>query len=153
MSNSNNPINKIIGTGLSAPITFDDLHNDRLFLMAEGLSVINQSIHAILETRKGERYNNPNFGCDVMLRLFEPNDFILKTTLKYDVTEALERWEKRISLLDVSVLNYEDDPRLEDQLVIIIINYMVNSTHQQGSYVFPFVLNAMPISEIISKGI
>ena len=148
-----NPLYKIIGTGLSSPITFDDLHTDRLFTMAEGLAVINQSIHTILETRKGERYNNPNFGSDVTKRSFEPNDYILKTTLRYDVTDALERWERRITLEDVSVLNYEDDPRIPEELVLILVSYRVNSTHQQGSYVFPFALSGMPIDEIISKGI
>ena len=150
---SSNPLYKIIGTGLASPITFDDLHTDRLFTMAEGLSVINQSIHTILETRKGERYNNPNFGSDVTRRAFEPNDYVLKTTLKYDVTEALDRWEKRITLDDVSVLNYEDDPRIPEDLILIIVSFTVNSTHQQGSYVYPFALSGMPIDEIINKGI
>jgi len=77
-----NPLYKIIGTGLSSPITFDDLHTDRLFNIAEGLDVINSSIHAILDTRKGERYNNPNFGSDIARRVFEPNDYILKNLLK-----------------------------------------------------------------------
>src|ERR1035437_6680784 len=145
-------IYQIIGTGLKSPISFDNTHTDRLFVLVDGLAVINQSIHAIIETRRGERYNNPNFGSDVTLRLFEPNDYILKTTLKQDVTEALTRWEKRISLLDVSVINYDDDPRIPDYLVLIIVSYKVNSTHQEGSYVYPFAFNAMPMSEIINKG-
>lgn len=147
------PLYKIIGTGLTAPISFDDMHTDRLFNMAEGLSVINQSIHAIIDTRKGERYNNPNFGSDIALRVFEPNDYILKTTLKHDVSDALDRWEKRITVNDISVLNFEDDPRLEDHLVLIIISYKVNATQQQGSYVYPFATSAMPMSEVINKGL
>jgi phage baseplate assembly protein W len=150
---SNSKIYEIIGRGLSSPISFDNLHTDRLFVIAEGLSVINQSIHAIIETRRGERYNNPNFGSDVALRIFEPNDYILKTTLKQDVSDALTRWEKRITLQDISVLNYDDDPRIPDYLILIVVSYRVNSTHQQGSYVYPFALNAMPMSEIINKGI
>ncbi len=153
MSNSTNPINKIIGTGLAAPIVFDDLHTDRLFLMAGGLSVINQSIHTIMSTRKGERYNNPNFGCDIKRRIFEPNDTILKTTLRFDVADALSKWEKRVTVTAIFVNNYEDRPELGDHLIYIVVNYMVNSTHTLGSYVYPFVLNAMPIAEIISKGI
>lgn len=148
-----NPLYTIIGTGLASPVVFDNLHTDRLFLMAQGLSVINQSIHSIIETRKGERYNSPNYGSDVALRIFEPNDYVLKTLLKLDVTDALTRWEQRVTLLDVSILNYDDDPRLPDYLVLIIVSYRVNSTYEQGSYVYPFALTAAPISEIINKGL
>lgn len=153
MSNSSNELNKIIGTGFASPLVFDKEHPDRLFQMTEGLSVINQSIHTILSTAIGERYNNPNFGCDLNKRIFEPNDMVLKNTVKYDVAYALGKWEKRISVRDLAVLNSDDDARLEDHLILIIINYIVNSTHTTGSYVFPFVLNAMPIGEIINKGI
>lgn len=153
MSNLENKINKIIGTGLASPIVFEDVYRDRLFKMAEGLSVIEQSIHTILSTAKGERFNNPNFGSDIKKRLFEPNDMILKSTLRYDVTSALSRWEKRITLKNIQVLNYYDDPRLGEYLVLIIVDYIVNSTHTEGSYVYPFVLSGMPMSEIINKGI
>jgi phage baseplate assembly protein W len=153
MSNSQNTLNKIIGTGFSSPLVFDKEHPDRLFLMVEGLSVINQSIHTILSTAIGERYNNPNFGCDLNKRIFEPNDSVLKDTIKYDVSSALGKWEKRISVNELAVLNNDDDSRLDEHLILIIVNYTVNSTHTQGSYVFPFVLTGMPIGEIINKGI
>lgn len=133
----------IIGTGISFPITFAQSKNDQLLTLVSGVNVINQSIALILGTRIGERYNNNEFGSNVKDLVFEPNDTILKDLLYYSVVSALQRWEKRITILDVAFSNENE------HLINVTISYKINSTHTIGSYVYPFVRNAMPMSEVI----
>ena len=134
---------EIIGTGIAFPIKFAENKNDQLLETAVGVDVINQSIRLIIGTRLGERYNNNEFGSSVNDLVFEPNDLVLKDLLYYSVVSALQRWEKRITILEV---NFDDQA---ENLINIIINYKINSTHTVGSYVYPFVRNAMPMNEVI----
>ena len=133
----------IIGTGISFPIKFSEGKKDQLLDTASGVDVINQSIRLILGTRIGERYNNNEFGSNINDLIFEPNDLILKDLLYYSIVTALQRWEKRITILDI---NFDEQ---SEHLIHIVINYKINSTHTVGSYVYPFVRNAMPMSEVI----
>lgn len=133
----------IIGKGISFPIKFSEGKKDQLLDIATGVDVINQSIRLILGTRIGERYNNNEFGSNINDLIFEPNDLILKDLLYYSIVSALQRWEKRITILDI---NFDEQ---NEHLIHIVINYKINSTHTVGSYVYPFVRNAMPMSEVI----
>ena len=133
----------IIGTGISFPVKFSEGKKDQLLDIATGVDVINQSIRLILGTRIGERYNNNEFGSNINDLIFEPNDLILKDLLYYSIVSALQRWEKRITILDI---NFDEQ---NEHLIHIVINYKINSTHTVGSYVYPFVRNAMPMSEVI----
>ena len=133
----------IIGTGISFPVKFSEGKNDQLLELASGVDVINQSIKLILGTRIGERFNNNEFGSNINDLIFEPNDLILKDLLYYSIVTALQRWEKRITIIDV-VFDEQNE-----NLINIHITYKINSTHTVGSYVYPFVRNAMPMSEVI----
>ena len=133
----------IIGKGIYFPIKFSEGKKDQLLDIATGVDVINQSIRLILGTRIGERYNNNEFGSNINDLIFEPNDLILKDLLYYSIVSALQRWEKRITILDI---NFDEQ---NEHLIHIVINYKINSTHTVGSYVYPFVRNAMPMSEVI----
>lgn len=133
----------IIGTGISFPVKFSEGKNDQLLELASGVDVINQSIRLILGTRIGERFNNNEFGSNINDLIFEPNDMILKDLLYYSIVTALQRWEKRITIIDVT---FDEQ---NESLINIVITYKINSTHTVGSYVYPFVRNAMPMSEVI----
>lgn len=54
---------RVLGSGPSFPFTFATTGNIRAVALAQGLLKINQSIHAILSTRPGERVFLPEFGC------------------------------------------------------------------------------------------
>jgi len=53
------------------------------------------------------------------------------------VTDALDRWEPRIELQSVNVL---DDPQ-SDGALLVEINYIVSSTYNERSIVYPFYLS------------
>jgi hypothetical protein len=98
----------------------------------------------LLATRLGERILLPEYGSKLPELVFEPNDEILHTELQFWVTEAILRWEKRITLTGVTTI---DAPDLSE--ISIKIDYTINNYHVQGSYVYPFKLGGVPLSETV----
>ncbi len=97
---------------------------------------IHESIVQILGTRPGERFMNPEFGSHLRDLAFEPNDAVLKGLLRHYIIDAIERWEKRIVLTDVS---FDDSPEVVDTNILYVrISYRVIDTQVAGNLVFPF---------------
>lgn len=142
-------LNKVIGNGLKYPLEFSENKKTELLELQTGLDKIHQSIRMIISTRRGERYNNPEFGCDAKLYVFEPNDLLLRSLLYYTISDALQRWERRITVTSITFQGTDEDSSINPNQLNIIINYKVNSTHQVGSYVYPFTLGGMPYNELV----
>jgi phage baseplate assembly protein W len=139
----------VIGTGLASPVQFASIKNNQLLVLSSGSDVISQSIRTILDTPLGSRVNNNEFGSSVRDLIFEPNDIILKDLLYYAIVVALQRWEKRISITSVKFATEDNDSAIPSNQINITITYIINATHQAGSYVYPFVKNSMPYSQVI----
>lgn len=97
---------------------------------------IHESIQQILGTRPGERFMNPEFGSHVRDLVFEPNSAVLKGLLRHYIADAIERWEKRVVVTDVS---FDDSPETVDTNALPIrISYRVIDTQVEGNLVWPF---------------
>lgn len=55
--------NRILGSGATFPFSFSSIGDVKSVSVSSGLAKVNQSIHNILSTRKGERVYRPTFGC------------------------------------------------------------------------------------------
>lgn len=64
--------------------------------------VKNNFINLVL-TRKGERFGNPSFGCDIHNFIFNFNDDDLEAAVMDAVESAVERWMPYIQLEEVRV--------------------------------------------------
>lgn len=73
------------------------------FKLYEGLEVILQSIYVILNTPKGSRVWQPEFGCGVMEYIWDLADDKTISKMRSEIESALVRWEPRISLNSVTV--------------------------------------------------
>lgn len=71
---------------------------------------VRQSIRVILSTRPGEQLMRPEFGAGIDRLLHEPNKLATRRQLRDWVNAALERWERRILLDRVDVLEVPDRP-------------------------------------------
>ena len=141
---------RVLGQGISHPFTFASSGKANSVLAQEGVSKINQSIHMILSTRLGDRMMLPEYGSRLPELVFEPLDDVLHSLLQFHTVEALARWEKRIEITGVVTI---DDPELRDQNQIsIMIEYYIRKFHVKGSYVYPFVLGALPFTETAIYG-
>ena len=142
--NANTELKKIIGTGIKFPLSTPVTAPKNILLeTVSGVDVIKQSIYLILSTRLGSRFNNPEFGSNLQTLLFEPLDGVLFQLIELYVTDAIRRWEKRITIQAVDITEQDE------HTLLIKINFIINKTRSLGSYVYPFVRNPMPESSLI----
>ncbi|MFP3643367.1 GPW/gp25 family protein [Paraburkholderia sp. SIMBA_054] len=123
---------EFLGRGWAYPPSLDPLTGAVEF--AEFEDDVRQAVFIILGTAPGERLMRPDFGCGIYDMVFEVIDASTLTRVVNLVTEALMRYEPRISLtgVDVDPL-FASEGRLE-----VTVKYLVRSTNQVGNLVFPF---------------
>lgn len=121
-----------LGTGLSFPLQLNV--QGGMKLSSEDQKV-KESIWLILRTGLGERVYRPDFGCRLSELAFAPlnSDTLLRVRLY--VSEALQRWEPRITLIEVST-----DPDPVRGRVDITIDYRLKDYPDPYSLVYPFNL-------------
>ena len=83
---------------------------------------IKQSVKNLVLTSLGERPFQPFIGSNIYKSLFEPNDFILVDSIKFNIQNTLHNNEPRVSLVDVSVLPDADSHSISVNIVFIILN-------------------------------
>ena len=145
---SNNLL-EVIGTGIDFPFRYDTGSGVGTLVSSNAGERIRDSIHVVLSTRIGERMFNPEFGSRLPELVFEPNDDILKNLLRIYTVDALRRWEKRVEILTVTMLDGYNDDR---NIIGINIEYTIRNSHIKGSYVFPFVKEGMPTGDLYTGG-
>ena len=62
------------------------------------------NIKSLLLTRKGERYEQPNFGTDLLNALFEPNNEGLKSFIEETITTAVSFWLPYIDISNLEII-------------------------------------------------
>lgn len=92
-------------------------------IIHENNKAIDQSIKTILSTYPGERIMLPEFGSRFKELLFDPMDEDTIDNMEYEIKEALDRWEPRISVDEVTI---EED--LNKQTYNILIGYTILET-------------------------
>ena len=103
---------------------------------------IRESILQILETRPGERFMRPEFGSRVKDLVFEQNDAVLKGLLRFHITGAIKRWEKRVVVINVS---FDESPKATDaNRLLVRIAYRVIQSQVEGNIVYPFYREPVP---------
>ena len=101
----------------------------------DGMELIRQSVATILDTEPGERIMLPTFGCGLRRYLMEPNSLATRTGMAEDISASLQRWEPRITLVNVAVTPGEDP-----SLVWIEIAYVRKADRRPDNLVYPFYL-------------
>lgn len=123
-----------LGRGIRFPFRFSERTGGTE--ESSDLDRIRESIRQILETRPGERLMRPEFGSRVKDLVFEQNDTVLKGLLRFHITDAIRRWEKRVT---VTNLSFDDSPDTTDaNRLLVRITYRVIQSQVEGNMVFPF---------------
>jgi uncharacterized protein len=115
-------MNAVIPKVISFPLGGVD-ENGRLAYAQDDQSV-REVIRNILLTSPGERLMRPVFGAGLLDFIHQPNNETTRTLLRNLVRKAIEQWETRIKVDDVSVL---PDPQSLTQVQIIIRYQMRHS--------------------------
>lgn len=124
-----------LGTGFKFPVQVDP--NTGRMKTSSHEEDIKEAIGIILNTRRGERVMNPDFGCGVHEFAFGTADFTTLSLVRREVIDALIMWEPRIESVEVTV----DDSQGEVGQIIINISYIVRSTNNPYNLVFPYYIN------------
>lgn len=123
--------NNFLGKGVAFPFIIDT-HNKVKHSFYE--DNIQESIIIILSTKLGERLMRPTFGCRIHELLFAPNTIETHNLACYYVTDALKKWEHRINLEKVEVIDTSETS------LSISITYKIKDTNSFYNFVYPFYL-------------
>lgn len=124
---------EFLGQGWAFPLQFNPRGQ---IALAAGERDIVQAIQLILSTMPGERVMRPEFGCQAWELVYSPIDADTISLMANYVTEALDRWEPRISVDSVESFR---DPA-DDGTLLVQIQYTVKATHDPRSIVYPFFI-------------
>lgn len=134
MDNITNKESHFLGTGWSFPVSFS-VGNHQLNMSANEVN-INESINVILNTRKGERTLESDFGSGLQQFMFRKIDNSLKGEIVETIRHALLRFEPRIVVQDVKIASTD----IVNGLIEILIIYVYSQTNTRHNYVYPFHL-------------
>jgi phage baseplate assembly protein W len=133
MSDLMNRDKEFLGQGLAFPLQVNARGG---LALVTGPTDIDQAIGILLGTIPGERVMRPQFGCRAWELIFAPNDASTRSLLVLYVRQAIEFWEPRIDLIDVSVTTDDQEP----SALLVTIQYVIKTTHDQRSIVYPFYI-------------
>ena len=85
---------------------------------------IRQALLLLLSTRPGERVNRPAYGCHLWRLAFSAADDTTAGLAIHYVSRAVQRWEPRVMVLDVTAGVPADDPAVLE----VRLRYKVLST-------------------------
>ena len=125
--------NQAIYAGISFPPRKDG--NAGFFATSVDMDVIANSIHCILNTRKGEMPMNPAFGSSAIDTLFDNITVSSQAILCQAVQEDIEAWEPRVTVASVSAYS-------EDVNRIIVVNAYIILTNQPVTFSYSFPLTS-----------
>lgn len=100
------------------------------FKCSQDIEVILQSIFVILNTPKGSRIWQPDFGCDLKSFLWDLLDDETLKQMEGAVENALAQWEPRISVKMVEVTKIDD--------VSKAVNVDINFSYEKEDYTKSF---------------
>lgn len=135
MSRPKDNADAFLGTGWGFPPSFTKGGGE--VEMVSGHEDIHQSLRILLSTTPGERVMLDVFGCDLASVQFEEINQHLVNTVTSQISEAILYFEIRITLNKVDVEESEE----EQGLLLIRIDYTVDSTNSRFNMVYPFYLN------------
>ena len=92
-------------------------------VVSKDASAIKQAIVNVLLTNRGERLMNPRYGSDIRRFLFEPLDYGTGFQIKANIRDTLDRFEPRISVLDIKCT-----PNFDDNGFDVVLQYNVRGT-------------------------
>lgn len=86
---------------------------DWVFTLGSDLQVLESSVKMLLGTNKGERLMEPDYGTHIHRLVFDPLIQSVESLIEHEITEALGRWEPRLSLQHLSVVRSPNARRVD----------------------------------------
>ena len=84
---------------------------------------VRANLKNLLLTQLGDRYFLPEFGCELLEVLFQPNTDDLKPLIQDIIFRAVQKWLPYIAIT-VDVTTADDDPLLTDSIKVIVSGFV-----------------------------
>ena len=135
MANENNNITSFLGRGWSFPPVFSKATREVVLTADE--EDIKKSLEILLSTTVGERFLQPQYGCNLEGYVFEPMNATTETLIKLTVKNAILFFEPRLQLVSVKL----DTTFITEGRADILVEYIIISTNSRFNLVYPFYMN------------
>lgn len=70
---------------------------------------VQQALHNLIRTRKGERVFHPEYGLDIDHLLFELITDDIAFAIRKEIRDAITRWEPRVKIVSIAVQDDRDN--------------------------------------------
>lgn len=87
-----------------------------------GEEAIKASLRNLISTRNYERPFHPEIGCQIFSLLFENSNPVTTEIMKKTIFQVIEKFEPRVTVLDVRVRDAADENSLSIDIIFKIIN-------------------------------
>lgn len=90
---------------------------------------VNECLGILLRTRPGEMLGDPNYGCNLIERIFRYQGVIVESLIKEDILDAIKKYEPRITVMDSDITLVYDG-----NTVRIYLDYEIKETGEINEY-------------------
>lgn len=98
------------------------------FFSQKGNDTIKGDLIQLILTNPGERVMLPQFGTPLRKYIYEPNVEVVKNSIKKEISNAIQKWEPRITIKSIDVTNLQETSNGITQTnmngVLVKINYI-----------------------------
>jgi phage baseplate assembly protein W len=123
--------NDFLGQGIKWPLQVDSF--GRIALQS-GPDLIKQSLKILFQESVSSELFREHYGSRMMRGMFEPNDAIIKSLLDFYIVDAIERWERRIEIVDIKY----DQPPDQPALINCTVFYTIKQSSEIDSFIYPY---------------
>jgi phage baseplate assembly protein W len=101
----------------------DDTINGKLFAMnTTTVDDIRSSLYFFLNTKKGERWYDPDFGTRLHEFIFEKNDGVTANAIKVSLKEDVEKYFRNLKIQDILIDQSEETNKLTINITFTYTN-------------------------------
>lgn len=97
--------------------------------LSEDAKSINECLGVLLRTRPGELLGDPEYGCNLITRIFQYNGVVIDTLIVEDILEAVNKFEPRITMSDSDIQIIKNVDKIN-----IYIQYLIKDSGEVNSY-------------------
>lgn len=80
----------------------------RKITLSDTYKSINECLGILLRTRKGELLGDPDYGCNLLERIFMYNGLIVEQLIREDILDAVSKYEPRINMTSNDIIIEQD---------------------------------------------
>lgn len=108
--------------GVKYPFVAEDVENYFVDVNKSMKDKVRSLLMHVIFTPKGQKLRDPEFGTDLIKYIFEPNDSISWEGVKTEVSEAVNKYVKGVTINNISVIQNDE----ESAEIYVRLDYIVS---------------------------